>query len=245
MQRFIFDTINTKKHNAGIRTFQSLRGGYILLDYIWLDDKSPILEQLPSTFKSAAILLHPFVQMPLGWEKSVRKRPYEHIYPSAEEIIHNGKSVSWKEMMSYSGLHSYAELAMAMLTSIGAYTEEYKREDLAKKLYSNLKKDLYYPTEDYTSIFLLHKLLKLLGSKGAKNLYFSEPILDTNGLLEVNNTTPLDIWDISNNEYAFMSIFDSFTTLLLAKEENIEYIVHSMNVEAVICDKKTMIDWYF
>ncbi|PEE34355.1 hypothetical protein CN271_23960 [Bacillus cereus] len=216
-----------------------------MLDYIWLDDKSPILEQLPSTFKSAAILLHPFVQMPLGWEKSVRKRPYEHIYPSAEEIIHNGKSVSWKEMMSYSGLHSYAELAMAMLTSIGAYTEEYKREDLAKKLYSNLKKDLYYPTEDYTSIFLLHKLLKLLGSKGAKNLYFSEPILDTNGLLEVNNTTPLDIWDISNNEYAFMSIFDSFTTLLLAKEENIEYIVHSMNVEAVICDKKTMIDWYF
>ncbi|MEW4152857.1 DUF2711 family protein, partial [Bacillus thuringiensis] len=119
---------------------------------------------------------------------------------------------------------------------------------------SNLKKDLYYPTEDYTSIFLLHKLLKLLGSKGAKNLYFSEPILDTNGLLQVNNTTPLDIWDISNNEliitgedneYAFMSIYDSFTTLLLAKEENIEYIVQSMNVEAVICDKKTMIDWYF
>lgn len=247
MQRFIFDTINTKKHNAGIRIFQSLRGGYILLDYILLDDKSPILAQLPSTFKSAAILLHPFVQMPLGWEKSMRKKPYEHIYPSAEEIIHNGKSVSWKEMMPYSGLHSYAELAMAMLTSIGAFTEEYKREDLAEKLHSNLKEDLYYPTEDYTSIFLLHKLLKLLGSKGAKNLYFSEPILDTSGLLEINNTTPLDIWDISNNEliitgkdneYAFMSIFDSFTTLLLAKEENIEYIVHSMNVEAVICDKK-------
>lgn len=37
-----------------------------------------------------------------------------------------------------------------------------------------------------------------------------------------------------------MSIYDSFTTLLLAKEENkenIEYIVHSMNVEAIICDK--------
>ncbi|AMR84684.1 putative protein YwbB [Bacillus thuringiensis serovar morrisoni str. 4AA1] len=140
MLRFIFDTINIKKHNTGIRTFQSLRGGYILLDYIWLDDKSPILEQLPRNFKSAAILLHPFVQMPLGWEKSVRKRPYEHIYPSAEEIIHNGKSVSWKEMMSCSGLHSYADLAMAMLTSISAFSEEYKREDLAEKLHSNLKK---------------------------------------------------------------------------------------------------------
>ena len=41
-----------QKHNTGIRTFQSLRGGYILLDYIWLDDKSPILEQLPRNFKS-------------------------------------------------------------------------------------------------------------------------------------------------------------------------------------------------
>ncbi|MDA1651211.1 DUF2711 family protein [Bacillus cereus group sp. TH160LC] len=195
----------------------------------------------------------PFCPNAFRMGKVYEKKTYEHIYPSAEEIIHNGKSVSWKEMMPYSGLHSYAELAMAMLTSIDAFTEEYKREDLAEKLHSNLKEDLYYPTEDYTSIFLLHKLLKLLGSKGAKNLYFSEPILDTSGLLEINNTTPLDIWDISNNEliitgedneYAFMSIFDSFTTLLLANEENIEYIVHSMNVEAVICDKKTMIDWY-
>ena len=86
--------------------------------------------------------------------KVCEKRPYEHIYPSAEEIIHNGKSVSWKEMMSYSGLHSYAELAMAMLTSIGAYTEEYKREDLAEKLYSNLKRSLLSNRRLYVYIFI-------------------------------------------------------------------------------------------
>ena len=142
-----------------------------MLDYIWLDDKSPILEQLPRNFKSAAILLHPFIQMPLEWEKSVRKRPYEHIYPSAEEIIYNGKSVSWKEMMSCSGLHSYADLAMAMLTSISALSEEYKREDLAEKLHSNLKRSLLSNRRLYVYI-LLHKLLKLLGSKGAK-IYIS------------------------------------------------------------------------
>nr|WP_081806940.1 DUF2711 family protein [Bacillus sp. H1a] len=225
-----------------------------MLDYIWLDDNSTILEQLPSNFKSAAILLHSFVQMPSGWEKSVRKRHYQHIYPSAEEIIHDGKSASWKEIMSHSGLNSYAELAIALLTSISAFTEEYKREDLAEKLNSSFKQDLYYPTEDHTSIFLLNTLLKLLGSKGAKNLYFSELTLDNNGLLQVNDTTPLDIWDLSYNEliitdenkdYAFMSIYESFTTLLLAKDENIEYIVQSMNVEAVICDPKTCVDWYF
>lgn len=36
--------------NREILTFHSLRGGFILLDYIWLDDKSPILGQLPSNF---------------------------------------------------------------------------------------------------------------------------------------------------------------------------------------------------
>ncbi|SME46779.1 hypothetical protein BACERE00185_05099 [Bacillus mobilis] len=256
MLPFIFDTINTKGNtvlNRKFSIFHSLRGGFILLDYIWLNDKSPILEQLPSNFKSAAILLHPFVQMPSGWENSVRKRPYEHIYPSAEEILQNGKSVSWKEMMSYSGLNSYTELAIAMLTSISSFSEEYKRDDLAKKLHSNLKQDLYYPTEDYTSIFLLHNLLKTLGSNGAKILYFSEPIFDTNESLQINDTTPLNIWDLfcsefiitdENMDYAFMSMYDSFTTFLLAKDENIEHIVQSIHVEAIICDKKTMIDWY-
>ncbi len=151
-------------------------------------------------------------------------------------------------MMSCSGLHSYADLAMAMLTSISALSEEYKREDLAEKLHSNLKKrSLLSNRRLYVYIFYYTNYLNSSVLKVQKNLYFSEPILDTNGLLQVNNTTPLDIWDISNNEliitgedneYAFMSIYDSFTTLLLAKEENIEYIVHSMNVEAIICDKK-------
>jgi hypothetical protein len=39
-------------------------------DYIWYDEKSPILSQLPKNFKSAAILLHPLIQMPLRWEKN-------------------------------------------------------------------------------------------------------------------------------------------------------------------------------
>jgi len=30
-------------------------GGFPLLDYIWLDDKSPILRQLPNNFNAAAI----------------------------------------------------------------------------------------------------------------------------------------------------------------------------------------------
>jgi len=56
----------------------------VLLDYIWIDGDLPILSQLPNDFNSAAILFHPFIQMPSGWEKSKRANPYQHIYPNDE-----------------------------------------------------------------------------------------------------------------------------------------------------------------
>ncbi|PEF56608.1 hypothetical protein CON32_17900 [Bacillus cereus] len=72
--------------------------------------------------------------------------------------------------------------------------------------------------------------------------------------MKINDITLLDICDLSPNEliltdenmdFAFMSIFDSFITLFLAKDENINHIVQLMDLEAIICDKKTYIDWYF
>ncbi|PWA11188.1 DUF2711 domain-containing protein [Pueribacillus theae] len=224
-----------------------------MLDYIWIDDKSPILNQLPDNFKSAAILLHPFVQMPSGWEKKKRKNPYQHIYPSDEETFNLGKSVSWWEVMSCSGLKSYKELAVALLTSIGAFRKEYERKDLADKLNSSLKPTLFYPTEDSISVFMINSILKVLASKGASEFYFSDPIFDNSGLLNINETTPLEICALSSSEliltdenvdFAFMSLYDSFTTLFFAKDKNIEYIVQSMNWEAVICDEQTFINWY-
>nr|WP_203288175.1 DUF2711 family protein [Metabacillus sp. cB07] len=225
-----------------------------MLDYIWVDDKSPILKQLPKNFKSAALLLHPFVQMPSGWEGNVRKTPYEHIYPSNEEIFNIGKPISWREIMNLSGLKSYKEIAVALLTSTGALKKEYERADLASKLNSSLNQDLYYPAEDSTSIFLLENLLTVLYSKGAHKLYFSEPTFGNSGSLNLYDTTLIEICNLSGNELivtdenmdnAFMSLFDSFATLLITNEENIEHTVQLMNCEAVVCTKNTFIDWYF
>ncbi|KMP80417.1 DUF2711 domain-containing protein [Bacillus pacificus] len=225
-----------------------------MLDYIWFDDKTPILNQLPNNFKSAAILFHPFVQMPLGWEQTRQINSSQHIYTCDEEILKLGIPVKWDKMISNCGLTNHQELAIALKTSIGALREKYSRADFADKLNSKLKPDLYYPTEDSTSVFLISDILKILGSKGANHLYFSAPVMDNAGVLKINDITLLDICDLSPNEliltdenmdFAFMSIFDSFITLFLAKDENINHIVQLMDLEAIICDKKTYIDWYF
>ncbi|WCN39495.1 DUF2711 family protein [Aneurinibacillus uraniidurans] len=224
-----------------------------MLNYIWLNDKSSILKQLPQGFKTAAILLHPFVQMPLGWAQSKQKNECEPIYPSNEEILNLGEPVSWEQVLKDSGLKTHEELALALKTSIGALRQEYARTDLADKLNLNFKTDLYYPTEDSTSVFLISGLLKVLGSNGANKFFFSEPIFDKSGILEIDNITLLEISELTDKElilmdenmkFAFMSVYDSFFTLFFTKDENITQIVQSRNWEAIICNNETYINWY-
>ncbi|MDC7783381.1 DUF2711 family protein [Priestia megaterium] len=226
-----------------------------MLDYIRLDWDLPILPQLPRGFKSAAILLHPFVQMPLGWEKSKRENPYQHIYPSDEEMIDLGEPILWKEIMAESNLKSYEELSLALHTSTGALRYKYERKDLANLLnsYLEITPDLYYPDSDRTSLFIIDSLLKVLCSKNANTLYFSEPIYGMNGSFKAQDKSSLEIGNLSPNDliitdenmdFAFMSIYDSFTTLLMAKDINIENTIRSVNLEAVLCDKETSLSWF-
>jgi hypothetical protein len=224
-----------------------------MLDYIWLDSNSPILNQLPRGFKSAVILLHPFIQMPKGWQLSQSNDDGGYEYPNPEEILKYGEPVSWETVMKDSGLTTFEELAVALKTSIGALKQEYKREDLAERLYNNLKMDLYYPTEDEISVFLLIEIFKILQTKGAKWLHFSDPLLEKKGELEISKINPLEIYDLSlkeiiicdeNMDFAFMNVYDSFITILMAKDKQLADLINTKKWEAVICDEKTYINWY-
>ncbi|KQL40820.1 hypothetical protein AN960_06275 [Bacillus sp. FJAT-25509] len=225
-----------------------------MLNYIWLDDKSPILNQLPNGFNSAAILLHPFIQMPKDWEQNKRNNEYEHIYPSDEEILLLGKQVSWMSMMYDCGFTTFNEIAIALKTSIGAFKKQYIRDDLAEKLNTHIKKDCFYPNEDYTSVFLIQDLKIVLESRGAKYFCYFDPLLDNSGVLEIEKLTSLDIGDLAlkeliitdeNMDFAFMNVYDSFITVFMTRDEKIDEIVDRIGWEAIICDDKTYIDWYW
>ena len=221
------------------------------MNYFHIKNDSPILSQLPNNFKSAAILLHPFVQMPLGWETAKRERPYQYIYPSDEEILESGIPVSWGEVMNNSGLDSLKELGIALVHN--ALNKKYARLDLAEKLNSSVTSDFYYPTEDRISIFLIEDILDILRSQGANFLNYIETVEDRSGTLKITDIKPIEVADLApaeimltdeNTEFAFMSQYDEFTTLFLAKDEDITGIVKRMNCEAIICDNKTIATWY-
>ncbi|MDR4433498.1 DUF2711 family protein [Bacillus tequilensis] len=224
-----------------------------MLEYIWLDDESPILQQVPVEYSSAAIIFSPFIQMPEGWEKAKRKNDYEHIYPNDDDIRGKGKAVSWKKVMSSCGFKTHAELALALMTSIGALRDECAREDLADLLHVNIKGDLFYPSEDHISPFHIPSLVKVLGANGSNRFYYAEPIVENSGFLDITEANLRTVLDDAAAElilmddkmdFVFMSVYDSFINVFLAKDESINEWVRLMDWEAMICDESTHISWY-
>ncbi|MCZ8520981.1 MULTISPECIES: DUF2711 family protein [Paenibacillus] len=224
------------------------------MDYLWFNYEKPILEQLPHPFTKAAILFNPFIQMTRGWTNVKRKSDFEHVYPSLEESLQLGRPKPWKEVMLETGIKSYEELAVALKTSISALKPESAGPDLAELLNNNLSKDLYYPREDRISEFFISDILDVLGSNGAESLMHSDPIFDQSGQLGIKNVTNLQFCELAPSElvvtderrdYAFLSVYDSFITVFLSREENIARIIKDKKWEAVICEPETYISWYY
>lgn len=93
----------------------------------------------------------------------------------------------------------------------------------------------------------------MIGSKGAKNIFYSDPLLEIRGSVPIKELTPLNIFDLSLKEliitdehmnFAFMNVYDSFTTVLMSKDQNINNIVQEMDFEGFVCDSKTYMNWY-
>lgn len=225
-----------------------------MISYIWLKDNKPILSQVQENFKSAAILTNPFILMPTDRIKNCELESEEHYYPSHKDILDFGKAISWKEIIDNTGLASFSELAIALKTSISAFKKEYRREDLSDKLNRNLKEGIFYPNEDIISEFIIKDIIKLLSINGSDRVYFSNPIDNQSGFLNIKEINPIEICRMYDKEillcdenmnYAFMSLYDSFITLLLCKNSDAINVVTKMGWEAIVCKTNTYVDWYF
>ncbi|WP_439390583.1 DUF2711 family protein [Bacillus velezensis] len=222
-----------------------------MLETLHFEEGVPILRQLPKPFTSAAFLLHPFVRMPDGWEEQKRTRPYEHMYPSDEEIIAMGRPTSWQSVMTVCGLRSEKETALALMTAATALRDEYEHPESAR-LFNRLHPDLYLPSDDVTSPFLIPGLLDVFRSKGIKRCTYYEPV-EEKGIISLNQTAASDVCGLlradmiiadEKRRAAFMSLYDSFTTLFLMEDQDMPSVIRAMSWEAVICSDTACINWY-
>ncbi len=137
------------------------------------------------------------------------------------------------------------------MTAVTALREEYAHPESAR-LFNRLHPDLYLPSDDVTSPFLIPGLLDVFRSKGIKRRTYYEPV-EEKGIISLNQTAASDVCGLSRADMiiadekrraAFMSIYDSFTTLFLMEDQDIPSVIRAMSWEAVICSDTACINWY-
>lgn len=224
-----------------------------MLDYIWIDDKTSILNQVKGQYKYALIITNPFIQMPQGWYNNKKISGLEYTYPTNEEIIEYGKPVLWSQILKLTKLEDLRSLALAMKTYISALNKFYARSDLMEKLKLGLQEDVYLPNEDKISQFLIPTIIEVFKSRGITKIQYSEPIFDTSGEILVDDITIQNFYEMApseiivtdeTNDTAFLSVYDSFITLMLTNDINTKETILSAGWEAIECNEDTMINWY-
>lgn len=221
------------------------------MDYIHFNEKQPLLEQVPD-YHSAAFLLHPFIQMPTGWENNKRRtNPYAHVYPSDEEILALGKPVSWEQVRIACGFGSLKDVAITLATN--SLAEKYQRRDLVDKLSNAYPTDFFWPMEDRVSIFLCEGVLKNFSSNGSRSFYFSEPVDDTAGQVNVETCSLATIPELAPAEImladdslqsVFLSQYNLCFTIFLSKEQDIRKLIANFKWEAIVCEAATKSYWF-
>jgi len=224
-----------------------------MLDYIWLDDKNPILNQVKDNFRFAYIITNPLIQMSDDWIKKHRDDETGFPYPSGEEVIEYGKPFQWSEIISLSGLEDIKSLALAMKTYISALNKNCARNDLMEIFKSALPEDVYLPNEDKISPFIIPTIIEVFRSKNIDKIQYSDPIFDKTGEVLLDTASILGIYELApsevmitdeSNSIAFMSVYDSFITLMLSNDQDAIDIVIKNGWEVIECMKGTMINWY-
>ncbi|MCR8645516.1 DUF2711 domain-containing protein [Paenibacillus sp. N1-5-1-14] len=224
-----------------------------MLDYIWIDDKTSILNQIKGQYKYASIITNPFIQMPQGWYNNKKISGHEFTYPTNEEIIEYGKPVLWSQILKQTELENLRSLALAMKTYISALNKFYARFDLMEKFKLGLQEDVYLPNEDKISQFLFPTIIEVFKSKGITKIQYSEPIYDTSGEILIDDITIQNFYEMApseiivtdeTNDTVFLSVYDSFITLMLSNDKNTKEIIISAGWEAIECNEDTMINWY-
>ena len=210
--------------------------------YIWLDHTRPVLGQTPKQYKCAALLLHPFVQMPDGFEGNA----------SLQEQMQYGKPITWHQVMELCDFQTFDEILLALLTQSLAIGVPYARLDLAQKLNSALPNNILLPTDDRISPFLWYPFLALIHRKDWNQLYWSSPIQKRSTTIPLDFVTTEFFHNLPNGEclladselrFVCMSRLDAYVTVFLSQDDEIEQLLQALPVEAIICDDATML-WF-
>ncbi|MBI9015549.1 MAG: DUF2711 family protein [Clostridiales bacterium] len=213
-------------------------------------EKDKILNQMRDRYTSAAILFHPFVQV--NRSTNAFEKDGE-LYPSTKEILTNTLRCRWQSINEYLRFNSFDELELGLKSSNGSLNKNYANFDFANRLERKLPKNIFLPNSDQISEYILQDIFDYFIKKDKERFFWKDPLTGNSGF---RNTKGLDLDSIyncflsemfiedENKEFALLSVYDSFYTILYSSEDKIDEILNTINVDYKKCDNETTDHWY-
>lgn len=205
-------------------------------------EKDPVVDLLPEGYRSAAIIFPPFFQMPVGWDPEDA--------PSEVVVYQSASPIRWNEIRQKSNLNSISEVSLAVKAYVtgGDGISLYQRMDLYENVLKSIEAGAFFPYEDQLPILLIDDMLNLLGSRGAKKVFYNK--LDGDGQLALDDikleqklflcSGPALLMD-EQGEYVFTCFFDE-SIVFFTKEDNLGCF-KGTNFEGVYLEKETPLIW--
>ncbi|MFS0861959.1 DUF2711 family protein [Fredinandcohnia sp. 179-A 10B2 NHS] len=109
---------------------------------------------------------------------------------------------------------------------------------------------MFYPLEDQISVLIIHDILSILASNGAKSIKYAT-LFGEQGTYNINEITPENITSLCSGlititdekeDFVFTCYFDEVSMLFFAKEDCRELLAKTM-LEGIIFDVKTPLVW--
>ena len=175
-------------------------------------------------------------------------------YPTDQEIIENGRMITWKSIIENAEFTNYSELNKALRTSIGALKPVFSRPDLSEKL-NNLtdKQNLWHPREGVFGTFSKLAIYKTFKLFGKYQIIVTDESYNATSTLELDKLTDLEFSEkVSYENYCLYSTdkellfaieWDSFFFLIASDKEKMNKIIEQRLFEGFLCNDKTEHDW--
>ena len=174
-------------------------------------------------------------------------------YPKDMDIIENGRSVSWNEILGHSDLlSSYGDIQKGLKTSIGAYRKIFQRPDLSNAVKQVLdSQKLWPPKEDDINPLTrirIFEIFKLLSLENIVNFNYGQDIVPQNisklNAPEFCEAFKSNILFSENKEVMISQGRDTFFCLLLTKDKRMmQKISDNFQLEGILCDEETNLPW--
>lgn len=207
-----------------------------------------ILSFYDGVFEAAYVLLNPFIR-PVSISAD---RYIDGVDLSPSDIVRSCEAVNWNDVQELAGLLSWAEIDVALKTSIGALLREYSRRDLSEKLMTSLKSHQIFPPEEGNFPELTQgQVLAFIQSLGHEWLWLGDehcterklhwiedlkPPMATTDLIRSSVFTPDKsiLWTVH---------WDSHFSLFCSTRENVDRLSRWPGLEGFPCTQDTDVFW--